>query len=292
MATAKAKTARAAVDPTVLLERARSVLAKEGVAKLATLGPAAGRAALVAELVKQGFEVSKTVVRKPLAAQLSVALADGAFIPLRTVGSHVVGSSTAEAKRAALALVASGGAKLVLRGTEEVLVPGTSRVLSREELAEFAQVAKSVAKVASAKGGLSLLQRDLLEALERVTPGIATGLAARQGRTEAPASSASTSQASGEQVDADLSRLFSAVDATRDPGTGLSFVPKIVATLRPQLGPEKATGVLLAAALDGLLELRPEGGIHRLSDEELALCPEGPHGTRLSWARRTEMVER
>jgi hypothetical protein len=48
----------------------------------------------------------------------------------------------------------------------------------------------------------------------------------------------------------------------------------------------------VAAAMDGLLELRPEGGIHRLSDEELAACPEGPHGTRLSWARRTEVVAR
>ena len=49
---------------------------------------------------------------------------------------------------------------------------------------------------------------------------------------------------------------------------------------------------LLAAAMAGFLELRPEGGIKRLSEQELLVCPEGPHGTRLSWARRTEMVAR
>jgi hypothetical protein len=88
-----------------------------------------------------------------------------------------------------------------------------------------------------------------------------------------------------------MNRLLSAVDATRDSRTGLSFVPEIVAKLRPKLSSQAAGAILVAAAGDGLLELRPEGGINRLSEEELSMCPPGPQGTRLSWARRTEVAK-
>lgn len=279
---------KAAADPAALLEQARGVLESEGAVKLSALGPAAVRALLVEELVKLGFELSKAWVRRPLEAQLAHALADGAFISLKAVGSHVAGASAVEAKRAALVLVASGGAKLVLRGTDEVLVPPTFAVLSREELRRFGEVAKRVAKAASSKSGASLLRSDLVEAMERVTPGISGPAAAREARTRP----ATAPPPVPEKQRAQVSRLLSAVDETRDPRTGLSFVPAIFATLRPQLGPEAVRTVLLAAAMDGLLELRPEGGINRLSEAELAVCPEGPQGTRLSWARRTERVAR
>jgi len=60
--------------------------------------------------------------------------------------------------------------------------------------------------------------------------------------------------------------------------------------LRPSFTSDAAREALLTAAHSSLLELRPEGGINRLSPEELSLCPPGPQGTRLSWARRTESI--
>lgn len=288
MAKAKRKTARAAADPAVLLERARSLLDTHGVVKLSALGATSARASLVAELERQGFETSKTVVRRPVADQLALALADGAFIPLKSIASHVVGATAVEAKRAGLALVASGSAKLVLRGTAEVLVPQSASVLTRAQLIQFGEIAKVVAKAVSSKSGLSLLRGDLLDELQRVTPGVAT--ATGDPRTRAATPTAMPVRPESEVREGHLSRLLSVVEATRDPQTGLSFVPAIVATLRPQLGAETTTDVLLAAAMDGLLELRPEGGINRLSEQELSVCPEGPQGTRLSWVRRTEMA--
>jgi hypothetical protein len=88
-----------------------------------------------------------------------------------------------------------------------------------------------------------------------------------------------------------MNSLLSAVDATRDPRTGLSFVPAIVARLKAELDSARVTAALLEAARNGLLELRPEGGIQRLSREELLVCPPGPQGTRLSWARRPDRWE-
>jgi hypothetical protein len=268
------------------LDSARARLESDGAIRLSWLGTKSARATLVSRLSAQGFEVTGTTVRRPLNAQLTAALTHGAFIPLKSVASHVVGSTTAEAKRAVLSLVASGAAKLVLRGTEEVVVPADAPVLSRDELARFAEVAKVVAKAAKSKSGASLLRSDVAEALGRVlrdapsagkhtsNPNLTSARAKNGGRSTL------------------VGRLLAAVDATRDPRTGLSFVPTIVARLRPVLDAQAAAAILVAVAREGLLELRPEGGINRLSEEELSMCPPGPQGTRLSWARRTEEVGR
>jgi hypothetical protein len=162
MAGKSPQTKRAAPDLAVLLQAARARLEREGAVKLATLGTKATRPVLVSQLTAQGFEVTKTVVRAPLNAQLTTALSNGAFISLKSVASHVVGCSAAEAKQALLALVASGFAKLVLRGTEEVVVPLTTPVLSRDELARFGEVAKLVAKVSGA-ASCALAPRNVIE---------------------------------------------------------------------------------------------------------------------------------
>jgi hypothetical protein len=266
-----------------LLEHARTRLETDGALKLSALGSTAVRAAVVAELTAQGFELSKAWVRKPIRAQLVAALSDGAFIPLKSAASHTVGAAAPEAKRAALELVAAGGAKLVLRGTEQVIVPSETAVLSRDQLAQLAKVAKAAAKAARSKPAASLLSRDLAEALAGVLAE-----SSRAGKRTPSVESALTSARNGEKQVL-VSRVLSAVEATRDARTGLSFVPAIVAKLRPELNAQAAAAILVAAAGDGLLELRPEGGINRLSADELALCPPGPQGTRLSWARRTEV---
>jgi hypothetical protein len=200
-------------------------------------------------------------VRVPLAAQLAALLSHGAFIALKSVVTHVAGSTASEARQAVLLLVASGRTKLVLRGTEEVVVPSDAAVLSPDELARFADLAKIVAKAAKSKTGASMLRSDLAEALARLLPSAASSDAKSPER-----------QKNGERHPL-VGRLLSAVDATRDSRTGLSFVPEIVSKLRPELSAQAAGAILVAAADDGLLELRPEGGINRLSEEELSMCP-------------------
>jgi hypothetical protein len=231
------------------------------------------------ELEKLGFERTKTAVRKPIAEQMKQALSDGAFIALKRVATHVAGATATEAKGVALTLVRGGAAHLVLRGKEEVLVPARASVLSRTELVELLSLSKIITKAAGAKNGLSLLRSDLTDALDQILPPNRI--------TSVP--SARAEKKPGEAL---LSSLFSAVDATRDAQTGLSFVPSIVSHLRSSFSSDAAREALLAAANSGLLELRPEGGINRLSAEELSLCPPGPQGTRLSWARRTETAAR
>jgi hypothetical protein len=83
-----------------------------------------------------------------------------------------------------------------------------------------------------------------------------------------------------------MQRLLAAVDAAYDASVGLSFVPRVIQLLGADMDAEVAKSLLTDAANRGLLELRPEGGIGRLSTQELELCPPGPQGTWLSWARR------
>lgn len=67
---------------------------------------------------------------------------------------------------------------------------------------------------------------------------------------------------------------------------GLAFVPDVMR----KWGKPDAQKVLLAAAKQGLVELRPESGLGRLTDKELSLCPRmdpkvDRDRTPLSWAR-------
>lgn len=274
MGKAKRSSAQPVPDIPQLVSLALATLATDGVVKLTALGPAAVRAQVAAEVAKQGFELTKSSLRRPASEQLKQALSDGAFIALKRAAAHVTGVTAAEAKRAALALVARGGAHLVLRGKEEVLVPPGTPVLARKELLELNAFAKNViGKAAASKTGLSVLHVDVAEALGRAVPASAANNGARADR---------------KSTDRLLTSVLSAVDATREQQTGLSFVPAIIARLRPPLTSDAAREALLRAANEGLVELRPEGGINRLSAEELSLCLPGPQGTRLSWARRTE----
>jgi hypothetical protein len=81
-----------------------------------------------------------------------------------------------------------------------------------------------------------------------------------------------------------LDRVLEAIDAERND-SGLSFVPNVVRRLAPELDMAAAKRALLDAATRGLVELRPEAGLGRLSEEELDASPAGPQGSRLTWAR-------
>lgn len=76
-----------------------------------------------------------------------------------------------------------------------------------------------------------------------------------------------------------LNPVVAAVERRLD-SCGLAFAPDVVRDLG-ELGQQ----LLLAAARDGLVELRPESGLGRLSDLEVAACPKMSDGTPLSWVR-------
>ena len=233
MGKAKRNAAQPVPDIPQLVSLALATLARDGVVKLTALGPAAVRAQVAAEVAKQGFEITKSALRKPVSEQLKQVLSDGAFVGLKRVGAHVSGATAAEARSAALGLVASGAAHLVLRGKEEVLVPANAAVLSRNQLLEFVSFAKTVAKVASSKNGLSLLHADVIEAVARAVP---------------PSASKTGVRAEKKAPEPLLTDVLAAVDATREAQTGLSFVPSIVARLHPSLTSDAAREALLRAA--------------------------------------------
>jgi hypothetical protein len=262
------KTAKPNVE--ALINEARAHLTEHGSAKLASIAPKSVRDAVIAALAAQGFEQTKSSLRVPLLAQLQSALEHGAMISLSALPAHVRGATKAELKSAVESAVRDGAVHRVLRGRAEsvvavgapVLPPETMDVLSTQ-LGELAKVLEKAHKTRD----LSLLTADVREALEKALSALPVAAKKK------PAATA-------------LDRVLQTVDSVRDSKTGLSFIPQVLTELAKTMDAKVATDALLEAAASDLLELRPEGGLARLSQVELALCPPGPQGTRLSWARR------
>jgi hypothetical protein len=264
------KSAPNAVD---LLATAIATLDRDKAIARSKLGPPALRDDLAESLRRRGYEVGPKFVRVPIAHQLEEALRQGSFIALKRLGAHVRGATATEARKAALLAVGQGKAHLALRTHAETLVPATAEVVAGKELAVAAVRAADLAKFlkrAAHKKGTSVLGPDLRELLERVFEDRPHGTPRRA------------------DPDSEVPRVLRAVEGARDATLGLAFVPKVVALLAPVLDRDAAKVALLEAASRGLIELRPEGGLGRLSEAERLACPEGPQGTRLSWARRTE----
>jgi len=281
---AQRKKVASVVDVGAIVSALRDELEREAIVKLARIKPTQLRAEIVEKLVQDGFELTKTLVRRPLAAQLHAALQHGALVPVKALGSHVRGATAPELKRLTEAAVRDGTARLVLRGAVEVLAGAEVPVLSGPEVealrTSVVGLGKALEKV-TRKRGLSLLTTDATAVLSDALAVFAQHQPATM-RLAAPRPAALSRQPHDDAMRA----LLDAVDSTRDLRTGLSFVPAVVGRLAPKVSATAAVKLLLAAAERELLELRPEGGIGRLSDAELSVCPPGPHDTRLSWARR------
>lgn len=264
------------MDVDALTRSALERVASAGSVKVSALGPASSRASVAESLRTEGLEVTKTVVRKPLGAQIALAVEEHEHVPLKSIASFVSGATATEARKVAEGLVAEGRLVKVVRGSAEVLVPKTASVLSREEIPRlrktFDGIGKALAKV-SKQRNTTLLRRDVLESLEEVFP---------------PARRSERSSAAPDRDGDMLQKVLAALEATLDGALGLSFVPAVIHRLQPEMGVQGARASLLEAAARGLVELRPEGGLNRLTKEELEMCLPGPHGTLLSWARRVE----
>jgi len=268
------------VDAAALEAEVREVLNRDGAVKLSSLKPAALRSSVAEALSREGFEVTHVAIRRPLRTQLLQSLAHGALVPVKSLPAHVQGATAVELKRLIDDMVREGLARRVLRGTAEVLVGADLNVLSNTETAALRQrvvaLGKALEKV-TRKPDLGLLASDVTAALDEAM----MSLNARTGTKALPESGTQ-----GKPTNQALLALLAAVDFTRNERTGLSFVPAVVERLAPSVDTSAAVKLLLSAAEQELLELRPEGGIGRLSETELSVCPVGPHGTRLSWARR------
>jgi hypothetical protein len=267
----KGSRSKSAPDTVALLATAVAALDRDKAIARSSLGPSGVRDELIETLRRRGYEVGPKFVRVSIANQLEEALRDGSFIALKTLGAHVRRATAAEARKAALLLVDKGRAHLALRTNSETLVPATADVVEGKELATTAARTADLAKYlqkAARKKGASVLRSDVRELLERAL-------------ADRPPSSPKKADPGLE-----LPRILRAVERAQDANLGLSFVPKVVALMAPDLDRDAAKAALLEAAARGLLELRPESGLGRLSEAERLACPEGPQGTRLSWARR------
>jgi hypothetical protein len=226
--------------------------------------PKAAVAKVIERLEERGLERTKSGVRRPLAAQLEAALADGAFIALRDAAAHLRGATKAEAVKTADALVRAGGARLVLRTKEKALVPPTVDVLSDDELGQLAKLAadlKTLTGLAQKAPRATLLRQDVKQLFEPFV----------RGRT---------------------ARLLSEIADLQDPVVRMTSVPALVRKLAPALRAPEVHDALLEEARRGRLELRPESGMGRLSVEDARLCVPGPEGSMLSWIRVIEQEAR
>jgi hypothetical protein len=306
-----------------VLAQLRERLRVEGAVKLSTLKPVALREALEPRLLEAGFELTPAFVRRPLAAQLHDALARERALASSELGRVVRGASRAELEQTVLAAEQRGELQRALRGrvepaettgrhaqradgSEWLVGAAGQTLLDGERLMVLRDACTDMAKLldaASKKKNVGVLASDvehMLSAALRVldddsaqsSPAAAnrsTPVREATGPSLRPRSPSRGAAAAPRQVDpvAALSRLLAVVDAVRDERTGMSFVPAIVQRLSSDMAVTTAQEALLSAARQELIELRPEGGLGRLSGEELALCPPGPAGTRLSWARRS-----
>lgn len=255
------------------IEEVTRALASDGAvarSELVRLGvPRSHAAEALARLEARGFEATRRHVRVPLAEQLERRLASAGALPMRSIASHVAGGTRKEALAAARALLAGGKARSVVRSTEVVLVAASTPVLEGTRLDRLrgALVALGRAVKLAEKTGSALLPGDVAEAVRGFFPETPRG----QGR--APTRGGTPTM----DVVALVERLAGE--------NGLVWVPTLVAHVGGRGAAPELHRELLEAARAGRIELRPESGMGRLSEDERRDCLPGPEGTVLSWAR-------
>jgi hypothetical protein len=283
------------------LARARVELRTKGVAAGAKLGGPAIRPQVVARLCSEGYEPTAKGLRVRLDVQVEQLLAQGEPVPLSGLAKHLKGATGAEAKEFALQLRREGKAHFVLRGKSPCVVSCGETVLGRNELDVTVKRIKGAAlKLSALATWLDKARKDKrdLTVLEGELAAELAGLAAM---VEYPANeedAAATAQRTedrvgrGEQARVTLPELGvalrGAILALRDEDSRLASIPQVSRRLREHATPEAVKRVLLDEHRRGQVELRPEGGIGRLSEEERALCPTGAGGIPLSWVSLLE----
>jgi len=268
----------APADPTALADAVAAVaklVAEEGAIPKTALAkqgiPRAQVPEALEQLTAKGLEVAGKFIRVPLAKQLSSQLASAGLLPLRSIDSYVQGANKREATAAASELVAARRARFIVRSTELLLGAVETPALADRDLDRLESATAKLAaaiKLARRKGA-TLLRSDVEEAVRAFAPAPAPA--------PAPAAAKPTV----------LRDIRASIDQHRE-SSGLTWVPKLVRALGGLPARDAVHAELLRGARAGELELRPESGMGRLSEEDAALCLAGPQGSRLSWVRRIE----
>ena len=276
------------------VKAAKALLDQKGVVTAAKLGPAKLRAQVTAALLSEGYEKAGKGVREPLAVQGERLIEQGHHIPLASLRKHLNGATAAEATQLAYRLSREGKAHVVLRGKQLSLVPANEGVVARAALKDLTEQFKLVLswlnKARTNRSGATVLASDLNEALAETKQILNKPVASVKAGLDTTAAKASVSKRAAAPPTHDSLReaLRGALLALRDEDTALARVPEVSRRLRERASAQAVIEALLAASRQGELELRPEGGIGRLTDEDAALCPQGAAGVRLSWVRLQE----
>lgn len=226
---------------------------------------------LARELVSRGLERGPKGVRVPLDEQILSLVSRGGRLPLKDVPKRVYGAERAEITAAIHRLVRAGQAHVIVRTQTEVIVGGRERVLGVLGLAQLEKIAGQIGKVLKkvrAKGMPRTLLWDDLTALL----GPLSEMAALAGPLPTE--------------DAVLSFVIESLKRLEDPRLKLVSIPELVRSLAGSLSMESIHRALESAAKCGVIELRPEVGSEFLKPEDARLCPAGPRGTVLFYARR------
>jgi hypothetical protein len=262
--------------------------------------PAQQAEALRLLVTEGGLEAVKGGVRVPLLEQLRAQLAARQMITAEPapLARLLVGATGAEARAVADQLVKAGEARRIVRGPRKVVLAlPRFEVLTKEQVGALGQAAEELA--ALCKGALrgpapaTLFWHDASQLLEGLRHTIPTPKAAEPvlvAKDPAPvvAKAIAPQAAAADQPAGSLEDrvVLAAARATLDRSVGLSFVPAAVQRLEEAgYGRGVVHEALLRLARQGGIELRPEAGVGRFSQEELDRCPPGPRGTRLVWAR-------
>lgn len=212
-----------------------------------------GRLWLFEQLERAGFERTPSAVRRPLEQQLLERLADGP-VARTALLTQLRGTSKKESSRLLSQLVKGGRIALVRRGRQDVVILPEA-CATHERVAELRKLKRELDRLLKATHVGSQPRRLLSSDVDQLLESLARD--PEQALVEA------------------LERL-----GRKDP---IVFVPELIRRL--DFGGEEAMKLLLELARKQRIELRPESASGLLSPADAALCPMGPGGIPLSYAR-------
>lgn len=284
---AKKKQVSEEVRIEMAVEKARTVMDTVGNAPAGKLGAPAIREQVISRLLDEGFERAGKGVRVPLVKQGRRLMDGGAHIPLTMWKKRLAGASAKEGDQLAKQLCKEGLAHLVLRDKQLSLVPADEGVAYREDLLAITRELKRtydwLEKARKDKKGATVLDQDLKLALSELQETVA------EARKSWGAKAGSPGPGGAPGSSGPLSMIVrGAILAARDEESLLAPVPEVSRRLRSQANAEEVRDALLAGHQQGHWELRPEGGLGRLSEADTELCPRGVGGLPLSFVRLKE----
>jgi len=231
-------------------------------------------------LAQRGLEWTGKHVRVPLAEQVSALLDDKGHLPFQTLKRRVKGATNVtELRKTVGALHDRDEARFVMEGRKEIVARPSGAILSADALSRLNEASEQLAKLLRTarprKGRPSptLWRKDVTAALARLM-------------VDGSREPAAPRTAGGDGNTSEREAVLGAIDRLEGKDGPLVFVPDVAREVSGRVAAAAVRQALLDAAFAGELELRPESGVGTLSAADAALCPRGPGGTVLSYARR------